>query len=341
MVISKIYRKIKRRKEDESLFGVSVQKLFETRLGFLVNTKFYNFFYKKVVMHKINKSTFPVYINIENTNLCNAKCIMCPREKLSRKFQDMEIGLFKKIIDDISSNVPIKKIILNGYGEPLADKHVMERIRYIKEKTKIPLLFFTNAGLLTEDVSKELISLGVEEINISFNGHDKESYEKNMGRLDYDKVSENIRRLAKLKGEKKPVVYLSCVVLEEFDKKKFVNEWEPYVEGVFFTPVQSWGGGYSGKPSAKKFGYRQGKWPCRRLWAHLFIGADGKAFLCCNDYNGDYVVGDTNESSLMEIYNSMKLKKIRDLHKDGNFGAVPICENCDAPNKCSTMWWIK
>ena len=337
-MVSKLYRKFKR---NESLFGVSIQKLFETKLGFLVNTSFYNFIYRFVVKSRIAKSKYPVYLNIENTNLCNAKCIMCPRENLTRKFQNMDMGLFKKIIDDISKGNYIKKIILNGYGEPLADKHVMERIRYIKEKTEIPLLFFTNAGLLTEEIAKELISLEVDEINISFNGHDKENYEKNMGRLDYDKVSENIKRLSRLKGKRKPVVYLSCVVLEKFDRKKFVDEWKPYVEGVFFTPVQSWGGGYSGKPSAKKFGYKQGKWPCRRLWAHLFIGADGKAFLCCNDYNGEFVVGDTNESSLMEIYNSMKLKKIREFHKNGKYAAVPICENCDAPYKCSTMWWIK
>ena len=40
-------------------------------------------------------------IRIETTNICNAHCIMCPREKLDREKGTMSIDLFKKIIDEV------------------------------------------------------------------------------------------------------------------------------------------------------------------------------------------------------------------------------------------------
>ncbi len=344
MTLSKVYKRLVYNIKNRSLAGALTEKLFETKLGFLVNTKLYNLFYRKIVSRKINSIKWPVYINIENTNICNAKCKMCPREHLNRPLQAMDFGLFKKIIDDLRKNIPVEKIILNGYGEPLADPHIFERLEYIKKTTSIPILFFTNASLMSEKIRQKLIDLEVDEINISFNGYDKRSYDEAMGKLKYEQVSENIKALHNLKqeqGKSKPLVYMSCVVLEKFDRKAFKKQWNPYVDGIFFTPAQTWGGGYFEEPSAEKFGYKEGKWPCRRLWDHMFIGADGKVFLCCNDYNGKYVLGDAAKTPIIDIYNSEKLKAFRQVHKEFKFDKIPICKDCDALNKCSTLWWPK
>ena len=45
----------------------------------------------------------PTVLMIENTNLCNAECVMCPRDTLSRKRGFMDFGLFEKIIKEASS----------------------------------------------------------------------------------------------------------------------------------------------------------------------------------------------------------------------------------------------
>ena len=45
----------------------------------------------------------PTVLMIENTNHCNAECVMCPRDTLSRKRGFMDFGLFEKIIREASS----------------------------------------------------------------------------------------------------------------------------------------------------------------------------------------------------------------------------------------------
>ena len=45
----------------------------------------------------------PAVILIENTNCCNAQCVMCPRDTLSRKRGFMDFGLFEKIMKEVSS----------------------------------------------------------------------------------------------------------------------------------------------------------------------------------------------------------------------------------------------
>lgn len=42
-----------------------------------------------------------LYAMIENTTICGANCIMCPRNKFSHKFENMPFDTFKKIIDEL------------------------------------------------------------------------------------------------------------------------------------------------------------------------------------------------------------------------------------------------
>ena len=51
----------------------------------------------------------------------------------NRKKGIMKMDLFKKIIDDLSPyGDRIEQVDLFGLGEPLLDKHIVERIKYLK-----------------------------------------------------------------------------------------------------------------------------------------------------------------------------------------------------------------
>src|SRR5271165_5737017 len=69
----------------------------------------------------------PTVMMIENTNLCNAECVMCPRELLSRKRGFMDFGLFEKIIREVSGLKRKPVTHLHGFGEPMLDKLLPER----------------------------------------------------------------------------------------------------------------------------------------------------------------------------------------------------------------------
>ena len=74
----------------------------------------------------------PAVLMIENTNHCNAECVMCPRDTLSRKRGYMDFELFEKIIREVSSVKRKPVTHLHGFGEPLLDKRLAERIQLAK-----------------------------------------------------------------------------------------------------------------------------------------------------------------------------------------------------------------
>jgi molybdenum cofactor biosynthesis enzyme MoaA len=42
---------------------------------------------------------------VETTNLCDARCVTCPREKFTQKPHTMDMDLFRKIVDDAAQYV--------------------------------------------------------------------------------------------------------------------------------------------------------------------------------------------------------------------------------------------
>ena len=59
----------------------------------------------------------------------------------------------------------------------------------------------------------------------------------------------------------------------------------------------------------------------------LTINALGKVVLCCNDYHGDYVFGDLQTETILDIWNKQSFSKIRKQTKKGNF-QLDICKKC-------------
>ena len=121
--------------------------------------------------------TFPDSLRIENTNHCNAKCVMCPRDLLFRKKGIMSVDQFKVLVDEIAPR-PVSNIHLHGFGEPLLDKHLCEKISYAKAKGIRRTFLITNASLLTERLAEDLIRSGLDSVKVSFYGELKVEYER-------------------------------------------------------------------------------------------------------------------------------------------------------------------
>lgn len=132
-------------------------------------------------------------IIIETSAVCNLKCIMCPTLNYKEGFGIMESIIFDKIIDSIDK---VEAISLDGWGEPLLDKKIFERVR--KAKTKANNVgFSTNATLFNLDNIEEAKNSGIDIINISMDGGSKEVYEKIRVGSDFGKTMYNIELLSR------------------------------------------------------------------------------------------------------------------------------------------------
>ena len=73
-----------------------------------------------------------------------------------------------------------------------------------------------------------------------------------------------------------------------------------------------------------------GRQSCIQAHARLIIHSDGKVGPCCPSIKNDLLVGDVNEQSLYEIFNSMEAKNLRKSLKDKTAFQNDPCKTCSS-----------
>jgi len=303
------------------------------------DSRVFSYVYTKKVIHGINSRSwkFPKVVYLESTNACNANCIMCPREEMTRKTGFMDFATYKKLVDECVK-MDVEEIRLHNFGEPLLDSKIVDKIRYAKKKGIPRVGFYTNGQLLDEKLSRDLINSGLDELYISFDAATKETYSKIRRGLDFDVVKVNIDNLLKIRREKnskKPRVIIALSVMElnmsEIDSVK--SEWKDKVDAIITYGLHDWSGQKPIKTTKHRFKHR---WPCVYLWKAMFVLWDGSVTICCEDFDGKVTLGNVKDSSLGDIWNNTGYMRIRSCHIKHELHKIPICNTCPL----NLMWSI-
>jgi len=273
----------------------------------------------------------PDIVQIESTNLCNAKCVFCPRDEMHRRQGVMDFDLFAKIVDECAA-LGITHVRVHNYGEPFLDKKLVEKVRYAKQKGIKEVGMISNGSLITEEIAAGMIDAGLDAINISVDAAGKEVFERTRLNLEYDTVINNIRTLARLRKERgrtHPKLILSFVRQDNSaDEQAFIDEWSKVADKVHITDLHNWAGTLNAKSDVQ--------YPCYRLWLTFTVLWDGRVSLCCADFDGRNVLGDLRTSTIQEIWNSPLYRAARRHHLET--GGPEICRSCDLPKKDSPLW---
>lgn len=140
---------------------------------------------------------YPYNIEIEITNKCNKRCVICEHTYWNEPSVDLSFENFKKIVDQFPK---LKWVNLTGEGDAFMNKDYLKMIRYLKAK-KIPVFLVDSFDLINEGIAKELVDIGVDGIYISFDAATKETYEKIKVGCNFDRSLKNIKNLIKIKKE--------------------------------------------------------------------------------------------------------------------------------------------
>jgi len=317
--------------------------LYQSPLSKIVNTPFYDKIYLKRIK-KMAKRIKPHILQIETTNACNARCLMCPHSIMSRKVETMSLADFKKILDNVIKNYhSIKRLTTNGFGEPLTDKGIMDKIKYVNQKyPKLEVDLYSNAGLLTPKISDQLLKRKLGRVTFSINGT-KENYKEVMG-LDYEVTQNNVLYFLKQRKKlnKKFLVNISMMILKENESKSksFITFWEPWADLVKVYYPQDWVGELKDNLGDQKIPYGRKQWPCSAPWTHIVIHSAGDFVACCRDFNSAWPFGNLLKGQdIKEIRQSEKFQNFLKQQLNFNF-EYPLCQNCDHAYDCSIEWWL-
>jgi len=110
---------------------------------------------------------YPLTFNLEPTNACNLKCIMCPRNESKRAVGFIDFLLFRKIVDE-SRPYGGRHFVLHKDGEPLLHPRIVEMVAYIKQANPGNTAYIsTNGLLLDQDKAAGLMDAGLDQLHIS------------------------------------------------------------------------------------------------------------------------------------------------------------------------------
>ena len=157
----------------------------------------------------------PVCLYLEVTNRCNLLCETCPRtfETLEPP-ADMSWELFTKIVDQVPN---VARVVLHGVGEPMLVKNLPEMIRYLKARGTY-VLFNTNGTLMQPKRFQELIDTGLDELRVSLDAADRETYAKVRGKDFFRRIVRDVGKFVafqKQVGATTPRVSLWLTGLKE------------------------------------------------------------------------------------------------------------------------------
>ena len=309
----------------------------------------------------------PHIFNIETTNYCNMTCVMCPRTiYMKRKNIWIDDNLFEKLINNIKPyeqkeldnfwhwlekkynysskevsengfyfSVVSRCLILHGYGEPFLDKKLIERISLCTEKN-IPTYFSCTPATMTIEKAEKAMKAGLGVLKFSIDALKESEVKKIRGKkANHSESIKKILDLINLKKEKNyRTVLVPCMIAlgnSEKDKEMHKNFLDFWLDKDVYAYIKSQDNRWLFEEDHTiKNKSHYAKQYCEFPWTSLTVMAEGNVVPCTQISNNEIVLGNINEQSLEEIWNSEKYKEFRKMHITGKFPKGHKCHHkCD------------
>jgi MoaA/NifB/PqqE/SkfB family radical SAM enzyme len=220
-------------------------------------------------------------------------------------------------------------------NEPLMDREMFDKIRYINDK--IPdckVVVTTNGHFLTPPVIDKILAMGegIHKLYVSFQGIDKESYEKTMrGNMDFDRTMANVNQFIetqRARGLTSPKLWITMVDTAVIDARKAVAYWKGRGVASKYTTLENRGGNIKDAESFSRTRSMSYYSTCTRLFKQAYIMFNGDLVLCCVDYSREQVLGNIVGSSVHDVWNGPVAREIRRKYLGHDFENLPLCGSC-------------
>jgi len=212
------------------------------------------------------------FVQIEVANLCNAKCIFCPRDKIE-SFGTMTMESFVSLVYEIKRKyAEIQEIVFSGFGEPFINYGFIDKLYYAREQwPNIRFVVYSNGSLIRPHHYKAMELIGNVFLNISLNGPDRKTRRDLMGLDDWNII---IGSLGRYDIEHR-VSMVAHPVVGQVTLQRFLDMFKERARLVQF---QSWAGlmyEYHGPTLGG----------CFRIADWATFNWQGKQIKCCYDVN--------------------------------------------------------
>lgn len=283
--------------------------------------------------------------NIELTNRCPMRCIMCPRTNHMTRAQGyMSFDVFSRVIDEFVTVNPeaarARGAFLHHFGESLLHPEIDRFIRYAEENG-VRVKLSVNPLAMKDRVIDSLIESPPSYLMIALDGHDDESFEHIRGVPNaYDFSVERLHLYLERKVAAKVPTFVELGMIdfaENAESLHLLRERWANVEGIDSVTAKrftAWDGSveeinaYAPAPMTNEEARQHFPVPsCHLPWETLSITWDGSVVPCCYDYDRKMVLGNVAEQTLTEIWNGEPMRALRAEFRS-NAVENPLCRQC-------------
>lgn len=306
----------------------------------------FTIFFKKKIEERLKKILFS--LSIETTNICNANCIFCAYQHQKRGEGIMSMDLFKKIIyeyvDCGGGNIGLTPTV----GEPLADKLLIERIKFSRQFTQIKKIgIYSNIISLKKFGIENIVTSGLTDLVVSTSGFDKDMYQRVYRSSMYEKMYSNLLELISINNKFNNPIDITVSMRSDMSLSETLN-LKDYKYLIKFLPenkidykfrYDNWAGkikqkDLTGHMKLRNKNYAIRMSPCSEFFSGPHVYWNGDVGICgCRDVDGkELIIGNVNLEKINNIwYNSKHLKLMNEFIENPR----EICKNCSHYNNIS------
>lgn len=305
---------------------------------------------ERIKLSKVIPLKTPFSIFVFPTTYCNFKCVYCAHSlgldamKKTYDFvpENMSMETYGKFIHQMKK-IPdkLKMLCLMGQGEPLINKDIPVMVKMAKDAEIAERVeIISNGSLLDKTMSDRLIEAGLDTLRISLQGLNSKKYKDICGaNINFDDFMDNIRYFYAHKNNTNLFVKIMDVCLEEGEEEKFYRLFEDCSDRMYIEKMLP---AYDGVEITKnmkveydRYGRKHEKRNvCPLPFYMLGIFPNGDVEPCDTIYK-PIVLGNINNSELIDMWNGEKLREFWKLQLKGNRLQNDKCKVCCAPDDVS------
>lgn len=288
-----------------------------------------------------NLPAFPHIMDVELTNTCNFRCLMCPTgtHAMRRPSGFMEEKVFYKILEEIRPyKTPLRFI---RFGEPTMHPQLAEFVRAANEQGSLTHIN-TNGSYLDADYIEALIDAGLSSLKFSFQGVDAKSFAEMRNTDFFSELVDVIRLTRDLRGDReRPFLQVSTSIT--YETREQVQAFRELMEGLVdsvavgrtvmeYLDIETVRIRPDEMEMLNKLKEQESvikKHPeCPEVFDKMSINFDGTVTACCGDSDNLMLIGDLASSTLKEIWKSKQLNEYREMLADMRHDELPLCKTC-------------
>ena len=276
--------------------------------------KIYKFFINNTKLFNVEETTFDT-VYFELRTRCNSQCSFCMASILTDNRNDieMDMNLYKKIIDELKEKDFSGTIGFYVNNEPLLVKNLEEFICYARyQLSNAKLRILTNGIKLNENNGRMLLNSGIDEIEVNV-------YQKSIDQ----KIPKGI-----IKFEKNvllPLINRKKITSDlKFEYKNRLVHYHKVLRDI--GEILTSRGGSAPNWDDKNTTYDG---HCAYPFWQINITADGRVGQCCADFYFDQSKLNCNNENIYNIWQSEFFIELRRNLINGDRSKNNLCKKCD------------